>query len=537
MRRRQFLQYTGGGLAAAAVIGTVGCGDDDDGEETPAGSTTPGGGTTPGASPTTGAIDLADSQVLRTRFYFQLLGMDPATIFGIEQENTIIAIYNGLTKYNTKTELESDLAENWEQPDDQTYVFHLANATWQKDYGPVTAEDVAFSYNRIIEGGGSYAGEYGLVQSVTALDEKTVEIKLTSPDAAFPHQVANYHQGSIINAKALQDLGDDHWFNPVGTGPFILSDVRPGESHLLTRFDGYFKGPATISEIQMRTIADANTAAVAMKNNEIDVFQAIRSEAALDTMMGDPNIGFSASSQSTVGMTAFNSTLPYLDNPMVRKAFAHAIDFPNNIAATAPRISEPHFNMIPKWMPEYTADVPTYEYDPQKAKELLSAAGVPEGFAVKSLQQSQPSEVLLLMQANLAEVGITLEFEIVDRAQFNARRVSGDFETSSRGNPAGNINFLLISYLDPKNFPPVGFNGARYDNPEVTEAIYAARSELDEAARLEKYHQIQRQVAEDYPYLVTGASNEWWAFRSNVKNLVVNNLPQGNWYDLAIAKS
>ena len=213
MKRRQFLQYSGGGLAAAAILGTVGCGGDDDDDAasptTGAGST-PGTGTTPGSTPDTGDFELADQQVLRTRFYFELLPLDPATIFGIEQENTAIAVYSGLTKYNSNTELEADLARDWEQPDDTTYVINLReNAAWQKDYGVVTAEDVVFSYNRIREGSGTYAREFGLIDSITALDDTTVEIKLSQPDGNFLHQVVNYHQGSVLNARAVTELGDD----------------------------------------------------------------------------------------------------------------------------------------------------------------------------------------------------------------------------------------------------------------------------------------------------------------------------------------
>ncbi len=534
MRRREFLKYAGTGAAGAGALALVGCGSDDDDEgATPGGST----GNSPGATPGDEAIELADDQVLRVRFYLQLLPMDPATIFGIEQENVIIAIYNGLTRYDTKTELQPDLAESWEQPDELTYIFKIRpNVPWQKGYGILTAEDFTWSYNRVIEGGGTYAPEFGLVQSFTAIDDTTLEVKLKAPDPAFPHQVANYHQGSVLNRRAVEELGDNHWFNPVGTGPFILTDVKPGESFVLRRFDEYFAGPAKISEIQMRTIADPNTAAIALKNNEIDVFQAIRSEAALDTLDGDKNIYTSASSQSTIMLTAFNTQLPHLRDPRIRQAFQHAVDWESNIAATAPRISEVHGNIVPKWMPEYTADVPKYEYDPKKARQLLDAAGVGD-ITIKSLQQTQPTEVLLLQQANLAEVGIKLEFEIVDRAQFNARRLSGDFETANRGNPAGNINYILFSYLHPDNFPPKGFNGSRYDNPEVTDALTRARSELDEQKRLELYHFVQRKVMEDLPYVVTGASNEWWAARSDVKGLVVNNMPQGNWYDLARVKA
>lgn len=540
MKRRQFLQYGGGGLAAAAIMGTVGCGGDDDDDAaspTTATGSTPAPGATAGSSPDTGDFELADEQVLRTRFYFELLPMDPATIFGIEQENTAIAVYSGLTKYNSNTELEPDLAEEWEQPDDLTYVFKIRdNAVWQKDYGTVTAEDVVFSYDRIRQGNGTYAREFGLIDSITALDEKSVEIKLTSPDGNFLHQVSNYHQGSVLNARAVTELGDDHWFNPVGSGPFTISDIVPGQGFMLNRFEDYFLGPATLERIEMRTVADQNTAAIALLNNELDVLMAIRQEPPLDALEGQDGIEFSVGEEWGISMWIFNTTIPALADPRVRQAFAYAVDRKGAIEAAAPRTAQYTKNVVPSWMPEYYDGVPEYEYDPAEAKALLSAAGF-ESLTLKYMNLGNPSEIQTLVQASLAAAGITLEFEIADRAQFNQRRVSGDHEITARGYPTANVDQILWNYLHPDNIVPNGFNGSRYNNQEVADMMLQARSELDTEARLQLYADIQTQVMTDMPYLPIWGSNEWWPHRSTAKGVVCNRMPQGNWYDISIAKS
>jgi ABC-type transport system substrate-binding protein len=540
MKRRQFLQYGGGGLAAAAILGTVGCGgDDDDDAASPTAGTgsTPATGSTPGSSPDTGDFELADEQVLRARFYFELLPLDPATIFGIEQENTAIAVYSGLTKYNANTELEADLARDWEQPDDTTYVINLReNAAWQKDYGVVTAEDVVFSYNRIREGSGTYAREFGLIDSITALDDTTVEIKLSQPDGNFLHQVVNYHQGSVLNARAVTELGDDHWFNPVGSGPFILNDIQPGQGFMLDRFEDYFLGPATLERIEMRTVADQNTAAIALLNNELDVLMAIRQEPPLDALEGQDGIEFSVGEEWGISMWIFNTTIPALSDPRVRQAFAYAVDRKGAIEAAAPRTSQYTKNIVPSWMPEYFDGVPEYEYDPGEAMALLSAAGH-ENLTLKFMNLGNPTEILTLVQASLAAAGITLEFEIADRAQFNQRRVSGDHDITARGYPTANVDQILWNYLHPDNIVPNGFNGSRYNNPDVTDMMVKARSELDTEARMQLYADIQTQVMTDMPYLPIWGSNEWWPHRSTAKGVVCNRMPQGNWYDISIAKS
>lgn len=536
MKRRQFLTLAGGGMAATSLAALgIACGDDDD---TPAATATPEAtGTGTAATPTaaTPEIELAASQVLRARFYFDLLPLDPATIFGIEQENIAVAVYNGLTAYNGKTELVADLAKSWEQPDGTTWIFSLQDGVkWQKGFGDLVAQDVVDSYNRIIQGGGTYAREFGLVDSFMAIDPKTVRVKLKKPDSNFGHQVSNYHQGSVVNVKAIEQGGDRWGFEPVGTGPFILSNVRPGQGFDLLRFDDYFAGKPTLEKIEMRTIADNNTAAIALKNNELDLAMAIRSERALDQVANDPNIEFKIGDRWGVGLWMFNTTIPALADPRVRQAMAHAVDFEAAIKATAPRLNSVADNIVPSWMPEYSPDVPKYPYDLQKAKQLLSAAGVSR-VNVKQMALGQPNDFFIMLQAALSQANINLEFDIVDRAQFNQRRVSGDFEITVRGFPTANVDQILFGYLHPDNIVPKGFNSSRYNNPELTAKLEAARSELDMTKRLQLYAEVQKIAMTDLPYLPYAYSNEYWAHRKVVKGVEVNRMPQGNWFPMKIA--
>jgi peptide/nickel transport system substrate-binding protein len=536
MKRRQFLTLAGGGMAATSLAALgIACGDDD--TPPPTTGTPDATGTGTAATPTAGSptLELAASQTLRARFYFDLLPLDPATIFGIEQENVAVAVYNGLTAYNGKTELIPDLAKSWEQPDGTTWVFSLRDGVkWQKGFGDLTAQDVVDSYNRILQGGGTYAREFALVDSFTAIDPRTLQVKLKKPDGNFGHQVSNYHQGSVVNVRAIEKGGDRWGLEPVGTGPFILSNVRPGQGFELLRFDDYFAGKPTLEKIDMRTISDHNTAAIAIKNNELDLVMAIRSERALDQVANDPNIEFKIGDRWGVGLWMFNTTIPALADPRVRRAMAHAIDFEAAINATAPRLNSVAYNIVPEWMPECSADVPKYPFNLQEAKALLSAAGVSR-VNVKAMQLGQPSEFFVLLQASLAQAGINLEFDIVDRAQFNQRRVSGDFEITVRGFPTANVDQILFGYLHPDNIVPKGFNSSRYNNPELTAKLEAARSELDLPKRLALYAEVQKIAMTDLPYLPYAYSNEYWAHRKTVKDVEVNRMPQGIWYPMKIA--
>ena len=103
--------------------------------------------------------------------------------------------------------------------------------TWQKNFGDFSAEDVVYSYNRIMDPAtaSTYAAEFNNVASVTAPDTSTVVIKLKVPDVNFLHQVANYHQGQVVNRKAIEQFGPDYKFNPIGTGPFVFESFTPAQ--------------------------------------------------------------------------------------------------------------------------------------------------------------------------------------------------------------------------------------------------------------------------------------------------------------------
>jgi peptide/nickel transport system substrate-binding protein len=333
----------------------------------------------------------------------------------------------------------------------------------------------------------------------------------------------------------MEKLGDQHGFNPVGTGPFVLSDYKPSQGFTLTRNDQYFKGKPTLERIEMRTINDQDTAAIALKNGEIDVAMALRSEPSLDKAT-DPKIKFAIGDKWGISLWMFNMKTKSLGDLRVRQAIASAVDLPSSIKATAPRLQGVTNSIVPDWLPEYSADVPKYPFDLKKAKDLLSAAGL-SNVSVKYMNLGNPTEFLTLVAASLAQVGIKMEFEIVDRAQFNQRRISGDFEITGRGNPAANINGILFNYLHPDYIVPNGFNSAHYSNPTLTQKLEAARSELDKPKRQSLYAEVQKIAMTDLPYLPTNVSNEYWGYRSNINGVSCNRMPQGNWWDTSVGKA
>jgi ABC-type transport system substrate-binding protein len=514
-------------LIISAVLAAVGCSQE---------------GTSPTSQTVTESSEgNVEEKVLRVRFYDDPAGFDPASVFRVENETIALNIFSGLTTYDSKTgEILPDLAESWSTDDNVTWSFKLRQGVqWQKGYGELNSADVLYTYKRILDPATAspYAADLGNVESVEAPDDYTVVIKLKDADANFLHVVANFHQGQIVKKEAVEKFGDEFKWNPVGTGPFMLESIKPNSEIVLVRHDDYFRGPAPISKIIFSIIKDDDTAAIALQNGEVDLAMRINRQEGLERLQ---EAGFTMNTRQdrAISLKVFNTTIQPLDDPRVRKAWAHAVDWNAINKATAPLLQNFADNIMPKWMEVYNPDVPKYEYNPEKAKQLLAEAGYADGFTItQSLVASggvRDSDQL--EQEFLKAVGINLEFQLVDAPVYNKMRNDGDFQVSGRQLPAINPDMILFSYLHPDNIAPKGLNGARYNNPELTAKLEAARGETDAAKRKQLYFEVQEMAMTDLPYLPVLSSNAYWPSYDYVKNVNINPLSQLNFYEVDIVK-
>lgn len=545
MHRRTILK----GAGAAAVAGGLGAlsvscgGDDDEADPTAAGGETPGGSSTPGETTTSAdpsTANLAEVQKLVVRQYNEPVGLDPHTLFRIEAENIATNVYAALTAFDPHTgEPIPDLATEWEiSPDATEYTFKLVqNATWHQGYGPFTAADVVYSFNRVLDPalGSIYAPELNNLSSVEALDDYTVKFKLAAPDVNFLYQVGNYHQGQIVKKEAVEKYGADYTRHPVGLGPFEMTEWQANSHMVLKRHEGYHKGPAILEEIRFNLIQEVNAAEAAIINGEVDVAMSIGTVPERVKRLQDAGLDlpYVEGHQNSIWM--FNPGFGQLGDVRLRKAVAYALNIKDALANFNPSAKQA-YSILPSYMTMYNPDLTKYEYDPAQAKALMSEAGV-DSFTVKLLTtaaQGSVSDDLLFQQALLKDSGINMEFDIVENTVYNSRRTVGDFEISNRVYPAVNPDTLLFGYLHPDNLPPKGFNSARYNNPEVTSTLEAARGELDFEKRKALYFKVQQIVSDEVPYLPFSASRTQWASYNYVKNIVVDKLSAVNWYPVFI---
>jgi len=482
---------------------------------------------------------LADTQELLVRIYDEPTGFDPATIFRVEAENVAYNIYSGLTTFDPKSgEPVADLAEHWEiAPDAKTYTFKLRpNALWQGDYGKVTSADVRYSYERILDPAthAAYRAELNNVDGIQTPDDLTVVITLKAPDVNFLYQVGNYHQGQVLKREAVEKAGDAYPRNPVGTGPFKLTSWTPNSQIVLEAHEGYFRGKATLQKLTYRLIRDENAAEVALRNGEVAVAMQFALNETLQRIAKDTALVLYKCDGYGNSLSVLNLDFKPFGDVRVRQAMAYAVDYASIAKRETPLTASSADNIIPPFMPVYTSEVPHYEYSVDKAKQLLSAAGYPSGFAVKLLQGGAPDASTQLRQSMFADAGIKLDFDIVDTATNNRRRGTGEYELAGRLYPAVNPDTLLFGYLHPDNIVPAGLNGAKYNNPDLTAKLEAARAETEPDKRKALYAEVQKIAMTDLPYIPLYTANVYWAGYPWVHGLNINKLAEGDFYPVKL---
>ena len=500
------------GMCASVLISIAACGGDDE-EADDSGATESEG------TPT------ADQNVRVALHTFPPAGLDPIVVDGSDAENIAANLYNGLVSYDSEAEeFVPELAESWEVSDDSTvWTFTLQSGVqFHGGYGELTADDVVFSYERATGDESIWSSAFENVASFEAADPQTVVITLASPDGNFLFNVMNFHQGQVVSKKAVEELGADFSNNPVGTGPYALATNDPSRSRIvLERFDDHFRGTPTLSEIDFTEI-DQESASIALENGELEIILDYHGDPRLQELEDAGFVVHHPPSEATLVTVLNPKANPALAEVKVRQAMLHAVDHVSISETFAPISEKAPVNIVPTFLPEYTEDVPAYEYDPDKARDLLDEAGYPDGFTVRRLVRGVDGieDRDLLEQEMLAEVGITVEFDPVDPAQFSERRLTGDFEMATRNITESTIDRTLRSILDPGQAPPNGNNGAYYDNPEVTEMMDEGRGLTDEDERQELYQELQEIVMTDLPYLPETILIESWPSSPNLEGMV-----------------
>ena len=420
-------------------------------------------------------------------------------------------------------EEEMRLAESYTVSDDKTvYTFKLRPDVKMHDGSTLTADDVVYSLNLTKES--SYVGKnLSAMKQARAVDDHTVEVTLNAPYAAF---MKNLSMCFVLSAEAHRAGTDAFNEEPVGCGPYKFVSYENDNKITLEAFDEYYRDTAPIETIEIRMFADTSSLAIAMESGELDAAAGIN-PVDYENVVSNDNIVVDEIATTKFCMLSMNEETEPFNDKKVRQAINYAIDRQFVLDASREGKGNPTSLLFNTAM-TCTEGVEEYEYDPEKAKQLLEEAGIslPLTLNTKLSTYEGCKTEAEAIQESLANVGINGEIEILESGALYGGLASGDIPFS--------LTRLGTSAVDPDQYYNMvsenGFsslNYSRYVNDEVEELMVQARSEQDEEERDTLYREALEIIQDDAPYAVI---YEMPDLNASVKNLNVNWGLNGMYY-------
>jgi peptide/nickel transport system substrate-binding protein len=445
----------------------------------------------------------------------------------------IAQIHNALYELDHNYELVPVLAESYEASEDGlTYTFKLRSDVTFHNGDTFSSEDVKYTYEWIMDeaNASTRSADFTLVDTVEAPDDTTIVVTLTEPDVTF---MVNVAQTYIYPSAYHAEVGEEEYSGkPVGTGPFKLKEWNAQQRTLLERFDEHFRGPANFDEFQLDVVPEAGGRLAALESGQADnsiwALNAEDNQTLIDS--GD----FTVFETMNVATNHFpvNNTHPALGDKAVRQAMLYAIDrqaladdiFQGQaVVATA--------NLSPAIEKYYNADVPTYEFDPEMAKQVLDEAGWVEGD--DGIREKDGQKLAFTCVAISGDSQRRPEAEVAQQAYrdvgMDMQIQEATVDTILEAMTAGEMDMSLFNWTyggnngDPDARDTLATGGANnfsnFSNERVDELLNQGVTEQDEAKRIEMYKEIQAIIAEEVPFIYLLVFTGFSYYANTIKGL------------------
>ena len=356
--------------------------------------------------------------------------LDPMAIAMMSTFTITYAIYDNLFEKNADGGYDPSICEDYDVSDDGlVYTFKIRDDVKFHDGTQMTAEDVAFSINRTIEKGWA-ADMVAAIESVEATDDYTVVLTLSRPFGGMIGSLASPYF-SIMSKAYLEENGDDIVERkPMGTGAYKFVEWVSGDHITLEANEDYFKGAPSIKTVTFKPITDKNTGLIALQAGEADAFLNVN-YSDIPAVEEDESLAFYSTDLAAVLSLNMNIENEILSDVRVRQAVNYAINRDNIIQGALEGQGTAANSPVPPTCDGYSEDVKGYEYDPDKARELLKEAGYEDGLSltIKIKEDSKNQKVAQVIQSDLKAVGIDVKIQILEAGAYTTDVYSnGDYE-------------------------------------------------------------------------------------------------------------
>lgn len=406
------------------------------------------------------------------------------------------------------------LASKWEMVNPTTWRGTLVQGRTFHDGSPVTVDDVVWTVQRAVDPVKKYTilGRIGLVNGAKKIDNTTVEITTSAPDALINSRIGAI---SILPQKYFERVGDKEFENkPVGSGPFKVQEWVTQDRVVLVPFTEH-PNPPKLKKLTVRVIPEAAARIAGMRTGDLDLINQVPFDN-VETLKsaGIEVVPFDTGNSWGAWMDTLLPDSPTKDT-RVRQAINYAIDKETLVKTVYKGLTIPdQGQIIQKETFGFNPNLKPYPYDPAKAKQLIAAAGYPNGFKIKIdayMFNAEARQVWPYVQQQLKEVGIEADMNTYSDSANNSDRFYGRVQrapitgVSVTNVPAADADFAIAWFSNDQE------GGAkRYDNAEFQRWYNLARNEFDEKKRLEYLQKAVEVMYNDPPYLFLVQGSVLW---------------------------
>lgn len=418
-------------------------------------------------------------------------GLDPHRATAAGTKEVLFNIFEGLVKPDAAGDLQPAIAENYSiENGGQIYRFALRSGVRFHDNTEVTAEDVKYSLERAagLGGGEPIVAALSKIESVEIKDAHTVEINLNTQDTDF----LPYLTVAIV-PQHIEDLEKQ----PIGTGPYKFVSRSPQENVVLTRFDNYWGEKAYLRDVTLKIESNPDAIVMDLQGGSIDMFARLTT-VQVDQLSRDQFTIYEGTMNLVQAMYLNNAEKPF-DDVRVRQALCYAID-PQQIMdfVSGGAGTELGSSMFPAFTKYYLEELNhTYDQDLDKARELLTEAGYPDGFSFMLTVPSnytQHVDTAQVLKEQLAKIGVDAQIQGIEWNSWLSDVYSGrKFQATVVGVDAAN---LTPSALLSRFVSDAGNNFCNYSNPAYDEAFAKAYEATNDADRTHYIKECERILSE-----------------------------------------
>lgn len=488
--------------------------------------------------------------IIDSRDNYDPRSLDPALSTDVPTGRAVGYIFDGLTRFTPAAQVEPGLAERWEiSRDGRTYTFHLRRDVTFHDGSPFRARTVLLSWERALDpkaksGAGEFLypiqgardfheGKTTSISGVSARDDSTLVVTLDQPLAAFVKLLA-MPIASIVPERAGADLGE----HPIGTGPWRFVDWHHDDYLLFARNEHYFLGAPKAESLEARIIAEPSTSVAEFESGTVDVLQIPAGQTGEweDDESRRPLL--SSTPALELVYVGINTTRGPLRDVRVRQAINYAVDINTIIDRLVSGRGTRAAGVIPPVLAGYDSSRKGYPFDPARAKQLLAAAGYPNGIDIELWTSVTPIYVRIAETIQAYLNAVNIRTKVVQRESAASRAAARKGETDMI------LKDWYADYPDAENFlypllysgnKGAGGNVSFYSNPLFDSTIVAARRELDDVKRTAMLRRADSIAFADAPMMFLYFYNELYAVQPWIKGFKPPVIFNGQrWLDVNI---